>query len=430
MLFVLSLTLMTVFLSLQSSPTGTTSAGLDNYSAQQGQLLAQRFWHDIHQPNRRLTLRVSKQELEGITALLHRAFPRINSGVQLSNLGGVFSATLKTPLPVIVKYLNISVIVFPSQNGLDIGQVTIGSLSLPGEWLVPLVKWSINYFIQPSLGDDLLAMITSVSITSSDLIVKAHINQGGMAFKQQGSVIRKLRDQLSLFGDTENIHCYFNAINAFALSQQTKHLSIAVYVAHLFELANRGCLANTKQSSLKENESALLALILYFGADNFQLLITDVLNIPVEQLRIRNRLRSNVTLQGRVDLQQHFIYSMALQLFSNYQASDAIGEYKEFLDSNSGGSGFSFADLMADRAGTRLALITTHSELQAKSAQNILMQIEDSQLLPDINGLAEGLKSNVFREKYKNVNSQAYRTALKNIDKRLKTLAIYQLSWY
>lgn len=428
-LFVLSVTLMGLFLSLQSSPIVTGSANLDNYSAQQSQQLAKRLWQDIHQPNSYISLRVSKSELEGLTALLHRAIPNINTSIQLSSVGGRFSSTLTLPLPSLVKYLNISLLVLPSKKGLEVDHITIGGLSLSGEWLIPIFKWIVNNFIQPNLGDVLVDMITTVSISSNDLRVNAHINKGVMAFKQQGSLIRKLRDELSLFGDTQNIHCYFNALNVFA-QRQDKDSSIAVYIAHLFKLAKSGCLANKNQSPKQENESALLALVLYFGADNFQLIITDVLNIPKPQLVARNRLRSNVSLQGRADLQQHFIYSIALQLFSNYQASDAIGEFKEFLDSNSGGSGFSFADLMADRAGTRLAMIATHSDEQAKKAQNLLMFIEDKQLLPEINGLEEGLDKTAFKKQFKNINSDAYRQTLKSIDIRLKTLAVYQLAWH
>jgi hypothetical protein len=59
-----------------------------------------------------------------------------------------------------------------------------------------------------------------------------------------------------------------------------------------------------------------------------------------------------VLLGGRVDFPQHFLVSAALVLEGSGTLSQAIGLYKEMLDSR-GGSGFSFTDMAANLAGTR-----------------------------------------------------------------------------
>ena len=58
-----------------------------------------------------------------------------------------------------------------------------------------------------------------------------------------------------------------------------------------------------------------------------------------------------VTLNGRTDSPQHFTVSAALAAHAGGPLSDAIGLYKEVDDSRRG-SGFSFNDIAADRAGT------------------------------------------------------------------------------
>jgi hypothetical protein len=142
----------------------------------------------------------------------------------------------------------------------------------------------------------------------------------------------------------------------------------------------------------------------------------------------RNRLKSSVTLNNRVDLQKHFIYSIAIQLFSTSDASNAVGELKEFLDSNKGGSGFSFADLMADRAGNRFAVIATQSENSAFKAQLILSDEEAvKNLMPDILDLPEGLDQESFETVYKNINTLAYIDMLTDIDTRLSNIDVYNL---
>ena len=60
----------------------------------------------------------------------------------------------------------------------------------------------------------------------------------------------------------------------------------------------------------------------------------------------------NVTLDGREDFAKHFIVSAAIAAFADTALADAIGLYKEIDDARYG-SGFSFNDIAADRAGTK-----------------------------------------------------------------------------
>ena len=60
------------------------------------------------------------------------------------------------------------------------------------------------------------------------------------------------------------------------------------------------------------------------------------------------------TLLGRRDLAQHFFVSGYLTATMGAEAANAAGVAKELVDANTT-SGFSFADLAADRAGVRFA---------------------------------------------------------------------------
>jgi hypothetical protein len=62
----------------------------------------------------------------------------------------------------------------------------------------------------------------------------------------------------------------------------------------------------------------------------------------------------HIMLGGRQDLRLHFIVSLGIKVIADSGISFAAGEFKELLDALSGGSGFSFADLAADRAGPTL----------------------------------------------------------------------------
>ena len=156
------------------------------------------------------------------------------------------------------------------------------------------------------------------------------------------------------------------------------------------------------------------------------MLVGDISALSVKQQWQRNKLRSGLSLLGRVDLQKHFVYSMALQLFSTSNASDAMGELKEFFDASNNGSGFSFADLLADRAGTRFAMLATASEMSAMKVQRLLDSASlDRDIMPMIVNLPEGLDQQAFERYYQDINSSQYKSILLNIDKRLALLDIY-----
>jgi hypothetical protein len=308
-------------------------------------------------------------------------------------------------------------------------EVSIGALNVSGELFISLLRFASDHFVKEQLADKALAMITAVDINEERLIAHLSLDNELLAMKKDdSSLLMSIRDDLALFGNVETISFYYQSLSEFAV-EQDKNSSIALYIRHLFDLANARSSISNKYLAVKENQAAITALIIYFGADRFELLVGNVIIREQEQLVVRNRLRRHTTLQNRADLQKHFIYSMALQLFSTHGASDAIGEFKEFLDTNKGGSGFSFADLQADRAGTRLAMIVTKSEQQAKRAQTILALVTDEQLLPSIEGLQEGLNEDSFEKTFKDVRSKDYQQTLKEIDSRLKSLPVYQLGW-
>lgn len=416
-------------MALQPTPLVAKSGQINAASAQKSEQLARRIVNTLKQNNsgKSQEIIVSQMELNGLAALLHRAVPVAKSDVSLSKNVAEFSGSVELPLPKFIRYFNITSTIVSSSDSLDITQVSIGRISVSGETFLSIVGWVADHFIHNQLVDKLLTVVTSVAIDENSMSVNLQLNNDVLALKNEHSLLFTLRDKLSLFGDAIHISSYYQSLSEFTKNQGTKH-SIAFYIRYLFELAR--VRSNTIQNNaVDENNAAIMALIIYFGADRFETLVGDITNWEHDALVIRNRARRNVTLRGRVDLQKHFIYSMALQLFSTHHASDALGEYKEFLDSNNGGSGFSFADLQADRAGTRFAMIVTKSVSHAQHAQLILAKITDEQLLPDHDGLQEGIYEARFNESYRDVKSKKYQQTIKAIDAKLKALPLYRLGW-
>ena len=116
--------------------------------------------------------------------------------------------------------------------------------------------------------------------------------------------------------------------------------------------------------------------------------------------------------------------SAALEVLSNVKASNAAGLLKEELDAVDGGSGFSFSDLMADRAGTQLGKMATASQRSARRLQERLRKgLDVDDFFPPAADLPEGLTDAELQRQYGGVGGKRYEALLAEIDRRLeKTL--------
>ena len=146
----------------------------------------------------------------------------------------------------------------------------------------------------------------------------------------------------------------------------------------------------------------------------------------VSSQRALVRPPSGVTLGGRWDLMAHFVYSAGITLATQQGIGIAAGEFKELLDSGNGGSGFSFADLAADRAGVHFVTAAISSESSARHLQQgIVADNSEAAFFPDVTGLVEGLSEEQFRQQYGSTQSESYRNQLDLIDQRIARLPVY-----
>ncbi len=131
-------------------------------------------------------------------------------------------------------------------------------------------------------------------------------------------------------------------------------------------------------------------------------------------------------LAGRGDYVQHFTLSAALSAIAGEGLADRAGLYKEVRDTH-GGSGFSFSDLAADRAGARFGVRATASEADARAVQARLAGSRDTALyMPQIGDLPEFLPAAVFEGRYGGVGGEGYRRVLEVIERRIAALPLHR----
>ncbi len=168
-----------------------------------------------------------------------------------------------------------------------------------------------------------------------------------------------------------------------------------------------------------ESRAALIVLAFYVNGKGLAALVPAAREWPVAQ-------RHMVTLQGRVDFPQHFTISAALAATAGSPLSNVVGLYKE-LDDARGGSGFSFNDIAADRAGTRFGELAV-SGLPAfgRITQAVANGLRESDLIPDVRDLPEFLSEAEFKRRFGGVGEPRYQAMMASIERRIAGLPLYR----
>jgi hypothetical protein len=104
--------------------------------------------------------------------------------------------------------------------------------------------------------------------------------------------------------------------------------------------------------------------------------------------------------------------------------SDAIGLYKEIEDSRSG-SGFSFNDIAANRAGIKFAEKAVANRASALKIQRVMAtELKDTDLMPAWSDFPEHMPESEFVARFGSIDTPGYQQLIKKIEQRVAALRI------
>ena len=230
-----------------------------------------------------------------------------------------------------------------------------------------------------------------------------------------------------LFGPTVGSEAVFASIRA-----QAGHLLVAVDRSlpspPSFGMCFETAFALARDRSIggdpvEENRAAIFALGVLLGHRRLEEFLGP---IPTGRYGAARRVLRHVTLRGRSDWTKHFCLSAAIAILSDQAVSDAAGLLKEELDADIGGSGFSFSDLLADRAGTTFAVVATRDEASARAMQDRLVRgFRIDEFFPPAADLPEGIPDAELQSRYGGVGGELYRRFSEEIERRVSGCAAY-----
>lgn len=354
---------------------------------------------------------VSERDLN---LMLDYALRRINgqsSAIDLSLQSARLDYSYVLPDNPIGKYFNVSITVVQSDRALEVGQIALGKTTIPGWMLNPVVTF-LDGLLRKRLPE-----YAGIHTAVQDLRLQDEEVQ--LVYQWHEELAKQIqstgRDFLLPREDQQRIAAYYDLI-AQQSTLMNRSTSLSDLLQPLFALAAKRSGRSGEESA--ENRALFLALGLAVNRSSPNRLIgKDYIQSPARPRYMR------LTLSGRSDLALHFALSAAITAAGGSGLADAIGIFKE-LDDSRGGSGFSFVDLLADRAGVELATAAIGSDA-GKIQRRMAASAGEAGFMPIISELPEGLMELEFKDRYVDLDSAKYEMVNSEISNRISTCAVH-----
>ncbi len=310
--------------------------------------------------------------------------------------------TLPVPLIPVERYLNLRARLIDDGKQLRIDRIQVGSLSLPPQSVLPLIGLLARIGGYTEEWRLVRSSVRRVAIAASG-------NRVDIAYVWRPELLSRAR-ALALPSDTTQQleAAQRDLAGLLGFRAQGQALPLPAVLKPMLQAGN--------DASLARRRAVLLVLASYLAGRDLAAVIPEAAAWPRPPRRA-------LTLHRRVDTAQHFIISAALSAWAGEPIADAIGLYKELEDARSG-SGFSFADLAADRAGTRFGKLLTDDPARIDAA--LAAPMRDGDLVPILRGLPEFITEAEFRRRFGSTESAAYGQLIAEVERRISALPLYR----
>ncbi len=348
-------------------------------------------------------LDVTERDLE--LMLNHAAHRLLGQRVRLALEAGEAVLTTSGPAPALPllagRWINLELRLRQADGLPALSAWRVGRLPLPTALAAPLLRWAAARQDLALAGQVVRQVRFGHDVLSLDYVWQPETSQ-------------RLMSLLTPQAEQERLRAYSDLL----VSLTHRHgpawtIPLPDLIAPLFDLARQRSLTH---DAAQENRAAILTLALYATGQSLGRLVPAARGWPQPR-------RLQVLLNGRNDFPQHFLVSAALAIESTTPLTNAVGLYKEIADSR-GGTGFSFNDLAANRAGLRFGEFALR---EPERLQGLLSRgVSELSLMPDVRDLPEFLSAAEFARRYGRIGSPDYERLMADIERRVDGLALYR----
>lgn len=327
--------------------------------------------------------------------------------VQIDVMDNMLRAQIAVFVPKTIwgRYLDFSFKLIQKDNLIKIKSLKIGEISIPDP--------AANYLIAAILHSTPLSKYWHLAET---YIKDLHFTSEGIQVTYLGAIVEEAK-QLAVQKHREypNLHLYQQQINDIVSQHDPAwRLSLMDLLQPLFLSAYQN---SSEDTAIQENRAVIIAVGSYIFKHELRRYLPLGLVYSKEY---------PVFAYKRIDIPQHFIASALLATIDASLLGEQLGVDKELGDAEQG-SGFSFIDLTADRAGTRFGQLAIASPPKARQLQRTLSTAKEyTTIIPDPQDLPEHMDEQSFKSRFGNTESSIYQDTIQDIDKRIDGLSLYR----
>lgn len=397
--------LATAWLALSDDPLVTRQVALSHQDIARAKAILQQ-----NDPRRMPTgvqrvIELSPQDLDLAANYLLQKIARGHARFSLSPGRLDVRMTLLVPRLPLRNYLNVDGTLESRGGRPELTALRLGRLDIPG----PVAAWLMHRLLAANLDPAKLA-------SAAELIDELQILPNGLrlTYRWNPVLIDQARDTLLTPGDREALRYYHDGLVDLQAQGIGRGGSVVELLGPLFAAA---VTRSRERDPVDENLALLTVLGTWASGQDIAKLVPDGARRP-KAFRLK--------IDGRRDFAQHFLASAAIAARGDSNLSDAIGLFKELSDSDRG-SGFSFTDIAADRAGTRFGALATRSAGDARKVQQRLAAgVAETDIMPPAKDLPEHMGADTFKRRFGHVGSPAYRQLIAEIDQRIDACGLYR----
>ena len=355
---------------------------------------------------RMLTIR--GEDLDLVVNYLANQYGKGSSRIALQP--GVLSlwASVEVPGCPLGRFVNVQATLHETAGMPAFDRLRIGRLPVPGwlgDWALAHAMRALGRSVEYQVAAD---TIRSVSIADGSV---------RMLYEWRDDLPARLGKVVLPPGESARLEFYQEQLAKYTRDAATpRSLSLADLMTPMLRLAAERGAAGDAQA---ESRAVIAVVAFYVNGKGLAAIVPGAKDWQRPSPR-------TVTLKGRTDSPQHFTVSAALAAHAGGPLSDAIGLYREVDDSRRG-SGFSFADIAADRAGTVFGELATRSSESARRLQKrVAGGLRESDLMPEIADLPEYMPEAEFKRRFGGVGAPAYQQMMQDIERRVAACALYR----
>ena len=356
------------------------------------------------------TVTLSQEDLEIACNYLIARYASGAARIILQEGTGSVRATFTLPSNPLGRYANIDAELVQTEHLPRVARLRIGRLPVPafvGNWLVE------ERFARLQASADFGA--------AADTVKHVRVSDGLLSIVFVWSEAAEGQLKAALVPADERVRWQVYQARLVELTNQpglSREVPLKVLLVPLLQLASQRAGTNGSQA-IAENRSALIVLAFYVNGKGLAALVPAARDWPAPAPR-------RVTLAGRTDFPEHFAISAALAATAGSPLADAVGLYKEVDDARRG-SGFSFGDIAADRAGTRFGeLAVTTPDGVARLSGILARGLRETDLVPEARDLPEFMAEQEFKRRYGGIGQPAYLKMVAEIERRIAALPLYR----